>query len=151
MIAGGFQSLQVPYKGNGPAVAAVLANESQWMFGSAGSMLAHARAGRLRGLGHTLPQRSPLMGDMPAIAETLPGFQYVAFTGFLAPRGVPKPILEKIRANVERLVKTPEVREQLTQQGVEPASGTPEEFRKAIQAELIETGKLIKAIGLKAD
>jgi tripartite-type tricarboxylate transporter receptor subunit TctC len=151
MIAGGFQSLQVPYKGNGPAVAAVLANESQWMFGSAGSMLTHTRAGRLRGLGHTLPQRSSLMGDMPAIAETLPGFRYVAFTGFLAPRGVPKPILEKIRAHVERLVKTPEVREQLTLQGVEPASGTPEEFRKAIQAELIETGKLIKAIGLKAD
>lgn len=151
MIAGGFQSLQVPYKGNGPAVAAVMSDESQWMFGSAGSMLSHARTGRLRGLGHTLPQRSPLMGDLPAIAETLPGFQHVAFTGFLAPKGVPKSILEKIRANVERAVKTPEVREQLTLQGVEPASGTSEEFRKAIQAELVETGKLIKVIGLKAD
>ncbi len=151
MIAAGFQSLEVPYKGNGPAVAAVLANESQWMFGSAGSMLNHTRAGRLRGLGHTLPQRSPLMGDMPAIAETLPGFRYVAFTGLLAPKGVPKPVLEKIRTNVERLVRTPEVRDQFMLQGVEPATGTPEEFRKAIQEELVETGKLIKAIGLKAD
>lgn len=151
MIAGQFDSLHVPYKGNGPAVAAVIANEAQWMFGSAGSMLVHAKSGRLRALGHSLPQRSPLMGDIPAIAESLPGFQYLGFTGFLAPKGVPKPILEKIRANVERIVKTPEMQEQFRLQGVEPASGSPEEFRKAIQEELVETGKLIKAIGLKAE
>ena len=151
MIKGGFESLHVPYKGNGPAVAAVTANESQWMFGSAGSMLIHHRSGRLRGLGHTLPQRSPLMGDLPPIAESLPGFEYTAFTGLLAPKGVPKPILEKIRANVERIVNGPEVRQLFAAQGVEPATGTPAEFRKAIQAELIETGELVKAIGLKAE
>jgi tripartite-type tricarboxylate transporter receptor subunit TctC len=105
----------------------------------------------LRALGHSLPQRSPLMGDIPAIAETVPGYKYLGFTGFLAPKGVPKPVLDKIRANVDRLIKTQEVREQFTLQGVEPASGTPEEFRKAIQEELVETGKLIKAIGMKAD
>jgi tripartite-type tricarboxylate transporter receptor subunit TctC len=151
MIKGGFESLHVPYKGNGPAVAAVLANESQWMFGSAGSMLIHSRSGRLRGLGHTLPQRSPLMEELPPIAESVPGFEYTAFTGYLAPKGVPRPILDKIRTNVERIVNSPEVRKQFAAQGVEPASGTPEEFRKAIQAELIETGQLVKAIGLKAD
>ena len=151
MIAGGFDSLQVPYKGNGPAVQAVMANESQWMFGSAGSMLTHSKTGRLRGLGHTLPQRSPLMGDLPPIGETLPGFQYVAFTGFLAPKGVPKPILEKIRVNVERIVQSPEVHEVFATQGVEPATATPEQFRAAIRKELVETGKLVKAIGLRAD
>ncbi len=151
MITGGFESLHVPYKGNGPAVAAVIANEAQWMFGSAGSMLSHAKAGRLRALGHSLPQRSPLMGDIPAIAETLPGYQYLGFTGFLAPKGVPKPVLDKVRANVDRIIKTQEIREQFASQGVEPASSTPEEFRKAIQEELVETGKLIKTIGLKAD
>ena len=151
MIKGNFESLQVPYKGNGPAVAAVTANESQWMFGSAGSMLVHHRSGRLRGIGHTLPQRSPLMGDLPPIAESLPGFEYTAFTGFLAPKGVPGPILEKIRMNVERVVNSPEVRQLFTAQGVEAATGTPAEFRKAIEAELIETGQLVKAIGLKAE
>jgi tripartite-type tricarboxylate transporter receptor subunit TctC len=151
MIKGGFQSLQVPYKGNGPAVAAVVANESQWMFGSAGSMLTHTRTGRLRGLGHTLPQRSPLMGELPPIAESLPGFEYTAFTGFLAPKGVPQPILEKVRQNVERIVQSAEVRQLFATQGVEPATGTPAEFRKAIQAELVETGELVKAIGLKAE
>ena len=151
LIKGNFESLHVPYKGNGPAVAAVTANESQWMFGSAGSMLIHHRSGRLRGLGHTLPQRSALMGDLPPIAESLPGFEYTGFTGFLAPKGVPRPILEKIRTNVERLVNSPEVRQLFAAQGVEPATGTPAEFRKAIEAELIETGQLVKAIGLKAE
>ena len=151
MIKGGFESLHVPYKGNGPAVSAVVANESQWMFGSAGSMLVHHKSGRLRGLGHTLPQRSPLMGDLPPIAESLPGFEYTAFTGLLAPKGVPRPILDKIRSSVERIVNSPEVRERFASQGVEPATGSPEQFRKAIQVELIETGQLVKAIGLKAD
>ncbi|MCC7487884.1 MAG: tripartite tricarboxylate transporter substrate binding protein [Burkholderiales bacterium] len=151
MMAGGFQSLQVPYKGNGPAVAAVISSESQWMFGSAGSMLGHARAGRLRGLGHTLPQRSALMGDMPAIAETFPGFRYVAFAGLLAPRGVPASILDRIRSSVERIVQGKEVQERFAAQGVEAATATPPQFRSAIQQELVATGRLIRTIGLTAE
>ena len=88
---------------------------------------------------------------MPAIAETVPGFQYVAFSGFLAPKGVPKPILEKIRANVAKVVSTREIREQFALQGAEPAIGASKEFREAVQQELIEMGKLVKAIGLKAE
>ena len=151
MIAGGFESVHVPYKGGGPSTAAVIAGEAQWSIAPAGAMMSHVRAGRLRALGHTLPQRSPLMGDMPAIAETLPGFKYIAFSGFLAPKGTPKPIMQKIGATIAKVVNTPEMREQLALQGAEPATGTSEEFRKAVQQELIETGKLVKAIGLKAE
>lgn len=151
MIAGGFESVHVPYKGGGPSVAAVIAGEAQWSIAPAGAMMSHVRAGRLRALGHTLPQRSPLMGDMPAIAETLPGFKYIAFSGFLAPKGTPKPVMQKINTTMARIVATPEMKEQLALQGAEPATGTPEEFRKAVQEELIETGKLVKAIGLKAE
>jgi tripartite-type tricarboxylate transporter receptor subunit TctC len=109
------------------------------------------RAGRLRALGHTLPQRTPLLPDIPPIAETLPGFKHVAFSGFLAPRGVPRPILDKIRTQVDRIVGTPETREQFALKGVEPATGTSDEFRRAVQEELIEAGKLVKVIGLKAE
>jgi tripartite-type tricarboxylate transporter receptor subunit TctC len=109
------------------------------------------RAGRLRALGHTFPQRTALLPDMPAISESLPGFKYVAFSGFLTPRGVPKPILEKIRARVAQVVNAPEMREQFALQGAEPATGTAEEFRRFVQEELNETGKLVKAIGLKAE
>jgi len=151
MMAAGFQSLHVPYKGGGPSVAAVIAGESHWSIAPAGAMMSHVRAGRLRALGHTLPQRSPLYGDIPAIAETVPGFKYVAFSGFLAPKGTPKAVMQKINATMARVVSTPEMREQLALQGAEPATGTPEEFRRAVQEELAEMGKLVKVIGLKAD
>lgn len=150
-IAGSFSSLHVPYKGGGPSMAAVVAGESQWAIAPAGAMMSLIRGGRLRALGHSLPQRSPLLGDMPAIAETVPGFQYVAFSGFLAPKGIPKPILEKIRVNVAKVVGTPEIREQFALQGAEPAIGTAEEFREAVRHEIIEMGKLVKTIGLKAE
>jgi tripartite-type tricarboxylate transporter receptor subunit TctC len=151
MMAGGFSSVHVPYKGGGPSVAAVAAGESQWTLPPSAAVMTLVRAGRLRALGHTLSQRTPLLPDIPPIAETLPGFKHVAFSGFLAPRGVPRPILDKIRSNVDRIVKTPETREQFALQGVEPATGTPEEFRRAVQEELIEAGKLVKVIGLKAE
>ena len=151
MIAGRFESVHVPYKGGGPAMAAVIAGEAQWSIAPAGAMMSHVRAGRLRAIGHTLPQRSPLMGDIPAIAETLPGFKYIAFSGFLAPKATPKPVMQKINATMARVVATPEMKEQLALQGAEPATGTPEEFRKAVQEEIVATGKLVKAIGLKAE
>jgi tripartite-type tricarboxylate transporter receptor subunit TctC len=151
MMAAGFQSLHVPYKGGGPSMAAVIAGEAQWSIAPAGAMMFHVRAGRLRALGHTLPQRSPLLPDMPAIAESMPGFKYIAFSGFLAPKGVPRPVLQRIHATMERVVSTPEMREQLALQGAEPATGTSAEFRKAVEEEFIETGKLVKAIGLKAE
>ncbi len=149
MIAGKFESVAVPYKGGGPSMAAVIANEAQWSIAPSGAMMSHIRAGRLRAIGHTLPQRSPLMGDIPAIAETLPGFQYVAVSGLLAPRGTPGPVVQKINATMAKVVATPEMRDLLAAQGAEPATGTPQEFRAAIREELIETGKLVKAIGLK--
>ena len=151
MMAGGFESVHVPYKGGGPAVAAVIAGEAQWSIAPAGAMMTHVRAGRVRALGHTLPQRTPLLPDIPAIAETLPGFKYVAFSGFLAPKGTPKPVMQKIHATMAKVVSTPEMREQLALQGAEPATGTPEEFRKAVAEELVEAGKLVKVIGLKAE
>jgi tripartite-type tricarboxylate transporter receptor subunit TctC len=151
MMAAGFESLHVPYKGGGPAVAAVVAGEAQWTLPPGGAVMALVKAGRLRALGHSLPQRSQLLGDMPAIAETVPGFKYIPFSGFLAPKGTPRAILQKIHATVTRVVNTPEMRAQLASQGAEPLTGTPEEFRRMVQEEIAQAGKLVKAIGLKAD
>jgi tripartite-type tricarboxylate transporter receptor subunit TctC len=151
MSAAGFNSLHVPYKGGGPSVAAVVAGEAQWTITPSAATMSLIRAGRLRALGHSLPNRSPLFPDIPPIGETVPGFKYVAFSGILAPKGVPRPVLDKIRAAMERVVASADVREQFALQGAEPASGTPEEFRRAVQDELVEMGKLVKLIGLKAD
>jgi tripartite-type tricarboxylate transporter receptor subunit TctC len=151
MMAGGFSSVHIPYKGGGPSVAAVVAGESHWTMPPSGAVMSLVRSGRLRALGHTLPQRSPLMGDIPAIAETLPGFKHIAFSGLLAPLRVPKPILDKVRAAVNRVVNAPETREQFALQGAEPATETPAEFRREVQEELVRSGKLVKAMGLKAE
>jgi tripartite-type tricarboxylate transporter receptor subunit TctC len=151
MMAGGFTSLHVPYKGGGPSTAAVVAGESHWTMPPSAAVMSLVRAGRLRALGHSLPQRTALLPDIPPISETLPGFKHVTFSGLLAPRGVPRPILDKIRAQVEKIVNTPETREQFALQGAEPATGTPEQFRKAVYEELVEAGKLVKTIGLKVE
>jgi tripartite-type tricarboxylate transporter receptor subunit TctC len=151
MMAGGFTSLHVPYKGGGPSVAAVASGESQWTMPPSAAVMTLIRAGRLRAIAQSFPQRTPLLPDIPAIAETIPGFKHVTFSGFLAPRGVPKPIMDKIRATTGKVVNTPETREQLALQGAEPASGTPDEFRNAIREELVTNGKLVKQMDLKAE
>jgi tripartite-type tricarboxylate transporter receptor subunit TctC len=151
MMAAGFPSLHVPYKGGGPSVAAVVSGEAHWTITPAGAVMSVVRAGRLRALGHTLPHRSPVMGDIPPIGDVIPGFQYVAFSGLLAPRGTPQPVLDKVRAHLGKVLQAPEIRHQFAQQGSEPATGTPEEFRNAIANELAAAGKLVKAIGLKVE
>lgn len=151
MTAAGFESLHVPYKGGGPSIAAVVAGEAQWTVPPAASAMSLVKAGRVRALGHSLPQRSPLLGDLPAIAETVPGFKSVVLSGLLAPKGTPKAIIDKVNALVIKVVNTQEVKDQFTFQGAEVVTSTPAEYRKAVQHEIIELGKAVKAAGLKAE
>ena len=132
-------------------MAAVASGESHWTMPPSAAVMSLVKAGRLRAIGHSLPQRTPLIPDVPAIGESVPGFKHVTFSGFLAPRGVPRPILDKIRMTNDKVVNTPEMREQLALQGAEPATGTPEQFRGAIREELVANGKLVKAMDLKAE
>jgi tripartite-type tricarboxylate transporter receptor subunit TctC len=132
-------------------MAAVVSGEAHWTLPPAAAVMSLAKAGRVRALAHSLPQRSALLGDMPAIAETVPGFSSVVVSGFLAPKGTPRRIIEKVNATVAKVVNTQEFRDQFASQGAEVAAGTPDEFRKAIQREIIELGKAIKAVGLKAE
>jgi tripartite-type tricarboxylate transporter receptor subunit TctC len=151
MIAGGFDSLHVPYKGGGASVAAVVAGESQWTFTPAAAVMSLVKSGRLRALGHSLPKRTALLGDMPAIAETLPGFSYSGWYGLTAPKGTPKAVIAKLRENLVKVMHTPEARGQFASQGAEVVTNTPEEFRKFVEQEIITTGKVVKAAGLKAE
>jgi len=151
MLAAGFSSVHVPYKGGGPSVAAIIAGESQWTLPPAAAVMTLVRSGRLRALGHTLPQRSPLLGDMPAIAETVPGFTSTGWKGLLAPKGTPKSILDKLHATVNKVVTTKEAKDQFGLQGCEVVTGTPEQFRKLVQKDIAESAKVVKAAGLKVE
>ena len=109
MLAANFQSLHVPYKGGGPSVAAVLAGESQWTLTPAAAVMTHVNAGKVRALGHSLPGKSQLMGNIPPIADTLPGFDYSGWQGFMVPKGTPRPIVEKLRAALHKTANLPEI------------------------------------------
>lgn len=147
---GKFESLHVPYKGGG-STPAVAAGESHWSINPAPSVMSLVKAGRLRAIGHTLPNRSPLLGDMPAIAETVPGYNYSGWQGMLAPKATPKPILDKLRAALLKTMSLPEIKTALATQGAEIVTSTQEEFRKFVQDESRKIGPVIKSAGLKVE
>jgi tripartite-type tricarboxylate transporter receptor subunit TctC len=147
---GKFDSLHVPYKG-GASTAAVAAGESHWSINPAPSVHGLVKAGRLRALAHTMPKRTSLLGDLPAIAEFVPGYDYSGWQGLLAPRATPKPILDKLRETLLKTMNLPEVRETLHRQGAEIVTNTPDEFRKFVQDEIRKMGPVVKAAGLKVE
>ncbi len=149
--AGNFESLHVPYKGGGASVASVIAGESHWTITPAAAVMSHVNSGRLRALGHSLPKRSPLLGNIPPIAETIPGFDYSGWQGLFVPKGTPKPIIDKLRAALVKTSNLPEVKSALAVQATEVVIGTPEEFRKVVQDSLAKNAKVVKAVGLKIE
>lgn len=151
MSVANFQSLHVPYKGGGPSVAAVLAGEAQWTLTPAPAVMTQVNAGKLRALGHSLPGKSQLMGNIPPIADTIPGFDYSGWQGFMIPKGTPKAIVEKLRGALIKTSNLADVKTLLAAQATEMVIGTPEEFRKVIADSLVKNAKVIKAIGLKVE
>lgn len=148
---GKFPSVHVPYKGGGPQVLAVMSGEAQWTITPAASVLGHTRSGKLRAIAESLPTRTPLIPDVPAVAETIPGYRYSAWNGLLAPKGTPPAVIAKIRAALAKAVTNPQLKEGFARQGAEPVVNTPEEFRKLAKAEMESTAALVKAIDLKID
>jgi tripartite-type tricarboxylate transporter receptor subunit TctC len=151
MSLANIQSVHVPYKGGGPSVGAVIAGESQWTLTPAPAVMTHVAGGKLRALGHSLPGKSQLMGSIPPIAETIPGFDYSGWQGFLMPKGTPKPIVEKLRAAVIKTAYLPEVKNLLAVQATEVVTGTPEEFRRVVADAMVKNARVIKTVGLKAE
>jgi len=148
---GKFPSVHVPYKGGGPQVLAVMSGEAQWTITPASSVLGHTRTGKLRAIAQSLPQRTPLIPDVPSVSETIPGYTYSAWNGLLAPKGTPPAIVAKIRAALARAVAKHEVKEGFGLQGAEAMTNTPEEFRRVVQSEMESTAALVKAIDLRID
>lgn len=151
MMAANLNSTPVPYKGGGPSVAAVVAGESHWSLTPAAAVMSLVKAGRLRALAHSFPKRVSIFGDMPAIAETLPGFENVAETGLVAPRGVPKPILDKLHRTLVKVISAPDIAGLFADQGCVAMTSTPEEFRNITKRRMAHAKEIIRVIGLKVD
>ena len=149
--AGNFESLHVPYKGGGPSVASVVAGESQWTLIPAPAAMSQVISGRLRAIGHSLPKPSPLLPNIPPIANTVPGFDYSGWQGFFVPKGTPKAITDKLRAAVVKTMEQPEVKKAFAVQATEIVIRGPAEFRKVVQESMVKNAKVVKAVGLTAN
>jgi tripartite-type tricarboxylate transporter receptor subunit TctC len=145
----GVKTVPINYKGTGQAVSAVVSGEVQSFIINPLVGVPHVKAGRLRALGVTAPKRNPALPDVPAIAETLPGFEQIVWHSVLVPVKTPKPIVGKLSNELIRIIKSAEVRERFNSQGLEAVGSTPDELSALIRKEYVMYGKLVKQIGLK--
>ena len=142
----------VPYKGGGPAVSDLVAGHVQIYIGTIGSAREFVTAGRIRALATTGAQRTPVAPDLPTVAESgLPGYEVLAWYGVFAPAGTPKPIVDKLSAELAKILRLPEVRETLKANGNDPIGSTPQEATAFFSKEVDKWSKVIKASGLKPE
>jgi len=144
--------IHVPYKGTGPAVVDLLGGQVQMMISTMASALPHAKAGKLRALGVTSAARSPAAPDIPTMIEAgVPGFEFSTWYAVLAPASTPKPVIQRLNAELTRISKLPEIAEKYSVQGLDPLSSTPEAFGDYLKTEVDKWGKVVKATGARAE
>ena len=148
----GVRMVHVPYKGIAPALQDLLGGEVQLMFGTIVALVPHVQAGKLRALAVTSRKRSALLPDVPTLAESgLPDYQAGSWYGILAPAGTPRPIVERLHAEIVKAVRAPEVSKRLAAEGAEVIGSTPEEFGAHIKAEIARVASVVRASGIKMD
>jgi tripartite-type tricarboxylate transporter receptor subunit TctC len=144
-------SLHVPYKGGGASSAAVVAGESQWSLIPSAAAMTHVAAKRMRAIGHSLIKPTALLPGIPPISDTIPGFDYTGWMGFMVPKGTPKAVIEKLHTAMVETMKMPDVVKGMAFQGTEIIILKPAEFRKEVQESMVKNARLVKTVGLQAN
>ena len=148
----GMQIAHVPYKGVAPAATDLISGNIQMMSGDLSTLVPHVRSGRMRPLAVTSVRRSALLPELPTVAEAgVPGYEASGWFGVLVPAGTPAAIVERLNSAMLKGLAAPDARQRLSAFGGDVAVGSPEQFAAHIRTEAAKWGKLIKAIGLKAD
>jgi tripartite-type tricarboxylate transporter receptor subunit TctC len=147
----GVTLLHVPYKGGAPATAAVVGGESGLYFSCSSAAIPHVKAGRLTLLGVTSPKRSPLFPDAPAVAETIPGFEMGCNTGFFAPGGTPRKVIERLYVEAKKASEHPKMKDVLSTNLAEPAPYTQAQFKEHVAKEVRDWGEVVRAAALKVE
>jgi tripartite-type tricarboxylate transporter receptor subunit TctC len=144
-LTAGVDMLHVPYKGVGPAMNDLLGGQVSMMIAQISSALPFIRSGKLRAIGVASLKRSPVLPDVPTIAEQgFPGFEAVSWYGLMAPAGVPKHIIAKLSAECTQILKLPEIKERFAGLGADAVGGSPEQLAAAIQSEAVRWGDVVK-------
>ena len=143
--------VHVPYKGGGPALNDAIGGQGNLYCGTLLTSLPIVKAGRLKALGVTSARRIATLPDIPAIAETVPGYESDTWQGILVPKGTPPAIVNRLNQEIARIMRSPEALERFANQGAEPVAGSPEEFGAYIKAEIAKYARVIKSAGIKAE
>jgi tripartite-type tricarboxylate transporter receptor subunit TctC len=144
--------LHVPYRGSAPAVTDLIGGQVQSMFDNAPSAMPHIQGGRLRAIAITSPQRSPLLPEVPTVAESgYADFDVQSWFGLAAPAGTPTAVVKKLNAELVKVLALPDVKKRLAEMGATPAGGSPADMRKFASAEVKRWNAVVKASGAKAE
>jgi tripartite-type tricarboxylate transporter receptor subunit TctC len=150
-LAAGIDVVHIPYKGTPEALTDTMAGRVTFFFSPISAALPNVRDGKLLALGVSTSKRSSALPNVPTIAESgLPGFDYNLWVGLFAPAGTPPDIVDKINKDIVRSLQSPEIKERLSNLGAEAMPMTPAEFKTFVRGEIEDSGKVIKAAGIKA-
>jgi len=143
--------VNIPYKGTAPAVQDVLAGQVELMFANVGNAQAHVKAGKLKLLGVTSPQRLPAYPDTPAIAEVLPGYQSSAWFGLFGPGRMAPELARRVSDAARQAIATPEVKKRIEFEGATPVGNAPDEFGRFVQEEIVRWARVVRYSGAKPE
>jgi len=140
--------IHIPYKGAGPAMIDMMAGQTQMIITGVSSALPHIRSGKLRVLGVTSTKRISVLPDIPAIAESVPGYEVTTWYALFAPAGTPAAVVARINQDLVKAVNHPETKAKLVGAGVEAETNTPEQMAAMGRDEFTKWGKLVQALGI---
>ena len=147
----GTKMTHVPYKGGGPVNIAIASGEVQAVIGTIASLVPNLKANRIRPLGVTSEKRTTQFPDVPAIAETVPGYEFTAWVGCFAPKGTPRPIIDQLNGWLRKALADPGVASKLSAQTLDPMPMSPEEFAARLKSDYDKYGKVVKLSGARID
>jgi tripartite-type tricarboxylate transporter receptor subunit TctC len=148
----GLDIVHVPHKGSDQARTAILGGQVQMMFDAITTMNTHAKAGKVRALGTTGTKRSPVSPDVPTVSEAgVQGYETTIWLGIMAPAGTPRPVLEKLNAEINKILNAADVKETWGKQGAQTMGMSVDAFDKFLRADIAKWSKVVKVAGAKAD
>jgi tripartite-type tricarboxylate transporter receptor subunit TctC len=148
----GIKMTHVPYKGGGPAAISIASGETQAQMGTVGSVINQVKQNRVRALAVTSDKRTEAFPDIPTIAEAgVPGYEFTAWIGTLAPAATPKPIVDRLNTEINKVLKMPDVAQNLKGQTLEPLIMTPDQFARRLKSDYDKYEKIVKITGAKIE
>ena len=143
--------VHIPYKGGGPANIALVAGETQVLLTSLGSVTGHIEQGRVRALGVSSPDRSKQFPNLPAIAEFVPGYDFVGWVGCFVPAGTPRPVVDALNAALKKALEDPEISSKLLGQTLDPLYSSPEQFAERLRADYSKYAEVVRISGARIE